>query len=159
MAEQQTPYVVMQANAPQVAQWLATRGGTCVWNCVDPSEPTKRWLAPRLGEDGQPKGKPHRDAGTVIRTMTRPEEFVVVEAKEYRRFHVDLRPAAQDGKIKLTDTSGAHLLEEMEAATELDDRAYYDFDHETQEAVIYVPATSVPMADWLNGRDENPERF
>jgi hypothetical protein len=137
---------VIAENAPLFLKWIRERGGIAVWGCLDLSDPGKTWSSPIYMEDGTPHPKPHYYATTEpIRIITDPAEILVDVPKEVKRFHIAIRMGAQGFKVKLTDASTRKVRAAVEKAGE---GAWYQFDYETQEAVIYKPEGSITLDQW-----------
>lgn len=138
-----TKHEVSADNAPTIREWLASRGGLAVWRSVNLSNPGASWTTPRLTADGQPMPRPTWQADTQPeRIITDPSEIVVVEPREVRRFHVAVRRSSNGLMLKLTDAS----TQKVRAATaRAGQGAWYAFDYDAQEAVIYVPGAVTPL--------------
>jgi hypothetical protein len=137
-------HVVAPENAAMLK--LETRGGIAIWGSVDLSNPGASWSTPRLNKDGKPSEKPTWQAGNEpIRIITDPAEIEVHVPKEVKRFKIATRMGSQGLSIKLTDVSSAKL---RKAVAKLGDDAWYEFDYDTREAVIYLPDAKVPLMEW-----------
>lgn len=91
--------------------------------------------------------RPHWSATTTPKfIITDPTEVTVDVPKEVKRFRVGLRRGAQRFKVKCTDASSRRIRAAVEVAG---DGAWYEFDYDTQEAVIYVAERSVPLNEYL----------
>lgn len=140
---------VTEEHAERFWQWLRERGGIAIWHTTNLSNPTQSWSAPARSADGEPLPRPHRYAeGAPRRIITDPAEVAVITAREVKRFGVDLRMGSQGTMLKLTDDSVRQLREERAAAEEQYGDAWYAFDYETQEAVIYTTGSSMPLVAW-----------
>lgn len=147
MAEQKEKHRVHPAYASRFAEWLDKRGGLAIWESADLSDPTWSCTTPRLQEDGTPYTKPHWKAQSEpARIITEWDDVEVTTGKEVKRFHVALRRGSQGLTIKLTDGSSRRLRSALAKAGE---DAWYEFDYEMQEAVIYVPASCVSLREYL----------
>ena len=139
---------VIEPNAPRFVDWMRNRGGIAVWGCLDLSDPSKTWSTPANQIDGKPTTKPHWSAtNNPIRIITDWDEIVVDTPKEVKRFHVAIRRGSQGLSFKLTDGSSAKLRNACEKAG---DGSWYEFDYQSQEAVILVPGASMTLKEWAN---------
>lgn len=138
------PHRILAADAPRIVKWFETQGGIAIWSSINLSNPSASWTTPK---DGQ---KPSWEAAnTPSRIITDPADVIVDEPKEARRFHVAIRPSAQDMSFKLTDASTARVRKAV-ATCGLD--AWYVFDYDRQDAVIFVPGRSTPLNEWVAER-------
>jgi len=136
---------VIPENALRFLEWINDRGGVAVWKSIDLSDPGYSVSTPAL-TDGEPTRKPHWKVGeTPDRVITDAADIDVIKYKEVKRFHVGLRRGAQGLSIKLTDAASARVRREVEKAGE---GASYEFDYETQDAVILAPDGVTPLNQW-----------
>lgn len=142
------PHIACPEHAHQFMRWLRERGGVAVWNCEDLARAGQTWSTSLYDAEGVTTKKPYWACGRIIRVITRPSEIVVHVPKELRRFHVALRRGGQGMTLKLTDASKAKLNKAMNWAHRRCKSAWYEFDYCTQEAVIYVPESAVPLAEY-----------
>lgn len=144
-------HVVTAQNAEAIWRWLNTRGGLALWKSINLSNPGASWTGPLNAEDGTPKTKPTWQAeDTPSRIITDPDEVVVSEDAEVKRFHVGVRMGGQGFMLKVTDGGSRRIRREVSKAGE---NAYYVFDYDTQEAVIMAPkGTMVPIAEYAKTR-------
>ena len=112
--------------------------------------PERTWTTPLTGPDGNEPAKPHPYAGSITSVTTDPADVVVEVPKELKRFHVALRMGSQGMTWKLTDASSRKLRSALAKATEKHGNAFYEFDYERQEAVVFVPERTVPIAEWMS---------
>ena len=137
-------YQCRPQDAARIREWIATRGGILIWKSLNLSNPTGSWTTPALDSEGRPYGKPTWQAANVpSRHITSMDEVEVVEPKLVKRFHVGVRRA--DLSLKVTDAGSRRIRAAVEKAG---DGAYYEFDYGQQDALIYVPARVVPLAEW-----------
>ena len=137
---------VTPTNAPKLAEWIAKRGGVAVWRSVDLSDPGCSMSTPAL-TDGGPTGKPHWKVDSKPeRIITDASLIDVVTRKEVKRFRIAVRRGGQGLSMKLTDHSSRKLRMAVDKAGK---GADYQFDYETQEAVVTVPDETVPLNEWL----------
>jgi hypothetical protein len=125
-------------NADRIWSWLKTRDGVAVWNSISLSDPGKQMLSPVKSADGTPSTKPHWSLSNTPEVITKPEDIVVSEDREVKRFHVGTRMGSQGMSIKVTDAGTERIRREVEKAGE---GAYYTFDYEDyKNAVIMAPS-------------------
>lgn len=138
-------------NAQQIFSWIRDRGGIAIWDSQNLSDPGRTWTTPLHNQDGTRRTeKPHWSANQIARVITDPAEVEVVVAKELRRFHVAVRMAANGMILKLTDASSKQVRRAVAKAVQEFGDAWHEFDYESQKnAVIYVPAEVVPLAEWM----------
>jgi hypothetical protein len=133
-------------NASTFLDWVRNRGGIAVWRSIDLSNPGQSWSTPLRDKEGKPTSKPNWRAGNEpSRCITDPRDVLVVEDKEVKRFHIAVRIGAQGIMLKLTDASSRRVRRAVEKAGK---GAYYEFDHNTQEAVILAPARQLTLFEW-----------
>jgi hypothetical protein len=136
----------MPWNAAKFLDWIKSRGGIAIWKSIDLSDPGKSWSTPALSEDGAPTTKPTWQAeSTPSRIITSADDVDVLVPSEVKRFRVALRMGAQGLKVKCTDASSAQIRSAVEKAGK---GAWYEFDYERQEAVIFVAEKTVPLRQW-----------
>jgi hypothetical protein len=130
-------------NASRMLAWIRDRGGIAVWRSINLSNPNGSWSSPVL-TNGEPTSRPTWEAeGKPSRIITDANDVVVITRKEVKRFRVGLRGI---GLVrKLTDASTRKLRAACKKAGE---DSSYEFDYETQEAVITAPDTKVSLAEW-----------
>lgn len=125
-------------------EWIERRGGVAVWGSIDFSGRT--WSTPARLEEGDPTPKPHWAATEKpISILTSIDEVEVDIPKLVKRFHIGLRRGSQGLTIKLTDASSARLRRECDKAGE---NSWYEFDYDTQDALIFVPDKTVSLSVW-----------
>jgi hypothetical protein len=148
---------VLPEHAAKILEWIKTRGGLALWGSVNLSNLGASWTAPVNDEDGHPNGRPHWSAANEpYRVITDAAEVEVTVPLEVKRFRVATRMGAQGYMVKLTDASTRRLRKAVDQAAErtADKQAWYQFDYETQEAVIYVNAKVVPLEKFLEGASD-----
>ena len=135
-------------NARKYLDWIQNRGGIAHWKSVDLGDLGKSWCTPNLDmETLKPTPKPHWKCGSTPHAIiTDPKEVMVVEYEEKKRFHIALRRSGSGMSIKLTDASSRKVNKQVEKAGE---NAVYEFDYYTQDCVILVPKSSVPLPYFL----------
>ena len=140
-------HICMPENASKMKEWIANRGGVAIWPSVNLSNPGASWSSPALTEDGKPYPKPTwQAADTPERVITDPSEIVVTVPKEVKRFRVALRLGSQGLSVKLTDASSERVRAAVRKAGE---KAWYQFDYASREAVIYVPDKEIPLDQYV----------
>ncbi len=139
-------HIVTVENAALFKDWLANRGGIAVWPSVNLANPDASWSTPALTTEGQPSQRPTPEAAaSPSRIITDINDVAVAVDREVKRFRVAVRVGAQGFMMKCTDASTRRIRKEVLRAG---DGAYYEFDYGTQEAVIYAPERTVPLAEW-----------
>jgi hypothetical protein len=110
----------------------------------------------RFGRSGKvldyaPRGPRRQTANEPITIITDPAEVGVSTDEEIKRFRIAIRPSSQFGwmRTKVSDGGTRRIRHEVAKAG---DGAYYQFDYETQEAVIYRPTGWQSLADWMQDR-------
>ncbi len=136
---------ITAGNASKIWEWFQERGGVCVWECLDISNPGASWATPLRTADGDNSGTPHW-AASLARTITDPAEVIVDVPAEVKRFHVAVRPGSQGLSPKLTDGSTRRVRKAVEKAG---DGAWYGFDYATQEAVVWRAGEGVPLTEFV----------
>lgn len=130
-------------DAPKFARWIAERGGVAHWQSQDLSTPNKSWSTPALAHDGEPYTAPHWSC-TQARVVTSADDIEVVTFKEVERFRVAIRRG--DG-LRYNLTQGSK--NKLNRALERHAKSTYEFDYETQEAVIVIEAACITLAEWI----------
>jgi hypothetical protein len=139
------PHVTMPENATKFKTWLKTRGGLAIWRSVNLSNPGASWTTPALTEDGQPMAQPTWQADSKPeRVITDITEVVVEVPREVSRFHVGIK-RGDSFNFTLTNAATRKVRAACEKAGE---RAWYAFDYMTQDAIIFVPDRTIPLAEW-----------
>jgi hypothetical protein len=132
-------------NAPKFLKWLRERGGIAVWNSIDLGNPGASWSTPAMTEGGKPMTSPTWQADrTPSRVVTDPDDVVVIFPREVKRFYVAIRRGS-GLSYNLTDASSRRLRKAVEKAGK---DAWYEFDFSSQEAVIFVADSVVPILEW-----------
>lgn len=141
------PHTCPPENAEKMFDWIATRGGVAIWPSIDLSDLDKSWSTPANDKDGNPTTKPHWKADSKpSRIITDPSQILVTKDKEVKRFHVAIRRGSQGLVMKVTDGGTRRIRAAVAKAGE---GAYYEFDYETQEAVIMAPEEQIPLSEWV----------
>jgi hypothetical protein len=147
MTDNLKPYITTPDNAAKIADWLRTRGGIAIWESADLSRPGDSVTTPVTMSDGQPYPKPYwwvaAQPGCIITGFA---DVLVSKDVEVRRFHVAVRLGDNGLKYKCTDGASRRI---RAAVAKAGKGAYYQFDYDTQEAVIFKPDSQVPLLDWL----------
>jgi hypothetical protein len=161
------PHQVSPENAEKSKDWIANRGGIAIWKSINLSNPGASWSTPALQLERspltgnfEPTTKPTWEAASEPERIIREVgEVLVVVPREVKRFHVGIRLGSQGLTYKLTDgaTRKVHaavakanrdFAEQRKVATDSIDEAWYEFDYDTQEAVIYIPDQMIPLTEW-----------
>ena len=143
------PFQVLARDAEKIRTLIETRGGVHLWDCLDLSNASKTWFTPAHDATGQPTGKPHWSAGKILRTVTALDEVEVLTPKLIRRFHVGVK-RGYGLTFVVTDagTRRIHAAVENANLRRPDNDAWYEFDYEQQDALIFVPGAITPLATW-----------
>lgn len=146
--EKSTPIKVSPDKAPLLRAWLRDRGGIAIWRSADLSDPSWSTFTPALDINRQPTRKPSWKAkDEPERVITDAREVLVVIPKELKRFRVALRRAGL--QLKLSDASSLKLRRELAKLLGREGgAAWYEFDYDSQEAVIYVPAQTLTLIEF-----------
>jgi hypothetical protein len=140
-------------NAEKFDSWLKTRGGIAHWTSIDLSDLGASCCTPALTVEGKPYPKPHwKYANEPEYIVTSPDAVELTTAKEVKRFHVAVRVGSQGFSVKCTDASSARIRREVDKAGE---GAWYEFDYEAQEAVIFVPDSIITLTEWRKHHEKN----
>ena len=133
-------------SAAKIRLWIKERGGAQVFESINLSDPGRQMIVPVRGPAGEPVGKPHWSMGnTPVRVLTAESECEVCLDVEVRRFRVAIRVSGNGLMMKCTDASSERIRKAVEKAGR---GAYHEFDHSTQEAVIFAIERIIPMEEW-----------
>jgi ribosomal protein S6 len=141
-------YVVAYENADKIVFWLNNRGGIAIWKSIDLSDPGKTWTTPAKQENGDPYQKPTWKVGNDPEIITDVSQVGVSVDREVKRFRIGVRRGFQGFTLKVTDAGSRRIRREVEKAGA---GAYYQFSHDTQEAVIFKSEKVVALSDYVNG--------
>lgn len=134
-------------NAATFWKWFQERGGIAVWKSVNLSNPDGSWTTPIKSADGNQVTKPTWEAEeTPSLVITDPAEVAVDVPKEVKRFHVAIRMGTNGFMMKCTDGSTNRI---RKAVRKAGPDAWYQFDYETQEAVIFVPGETTSLPEYV----------
>lgn len=128
-------------NFSQLCRWLYSRCGIAVWQSIDLSNPGVQTFTP-----GDVKNKPHWRYSNTPFIITDPAQVFFITYRELRRFHVAIRLSGNGLNLKLTDASTRKVEAALEKAGS---DATYEFDYETQEAIIFVADKKVSMIEHI----------
>ncbi len=144
-------HIVVEENAQKFWEWLKTRGGLAIWESINLSNPGKSWTTPFANEKGEPYRKPTWEAeNTPSRIITDPSDVVVSLPREWKRFHISIRRGDQGFIMKVTDASTRRIRTAVEKAYEITKKtSWYQFDYETQEAVIMIDDKLIPLPEYV----------
>lgn len=139
-------------NAPKFADWITNRGGIATWKSADLSCAGKTWSAPYLETDGSVKAKESWQMESKPASVTTdPAEVDIYECTEVNRFPIAIQRGRADFSMRLTDGS----TRKVEAAVEkAGDGAYYEFDYDSQEAVIMTSKVTMTLKEWMEKNKE-----
>lgn len=145
-----TPHIIREENAAQILNWLQTRRGICIWSLADLGDPSFSLITPLHNADGSRVTKPSWKCANNPRLIVDPAEVEVVVTRETKRFHVAVRMGGQGLSMKLTEGASRRVRKEvMRAGVD----AFYEFSYDTQEAIILLPSTQVPLIEWTKSQE------
>jgi len=136
------------ANAEKFSEWLRNRGGIAKWDAINFSGDS--CFTPAI-TDNLPTTKPHwKYPNTPTIIITDPAQVSFYTQREVKRFHIAVRLGANGLRVKVTDASSRRINNTLE---KLGTDAWYEFDYETQDAVFYLPDSTLTLDKWrlLNG--------
>jgi len=137
------------ANAEKFSNWIKERGGIAQWDAIDFSGAS--CFTPAL-TDGTPTTKPHWKYPNTPQAIISDSSMVnLYTQKEVKRFHIAVRIGANGLRVKCTDASTRKIHAALE---KLGKDAWYEFDYSTQEAVFYLPDSSITLKDWEAQHDQ-----
>ena len=143
---------VLAADAHQVWRWFQERGGIAIWRSIDMSTAGQSWTTPLRDSEGNPMPRQSwRMEEKPSLTITDPMEVLVNLPTEVKRFRVAVRAGRQGLLLKCTAAGSARIRRACERAGE---ESWYEFDHETQEAVIYIPGDSKPLSEYIAEQEQ-----
>jgi hypothetical protein len=124
-----------------IDHFLAIPPGIQVWNSINLSNPGAQWIT------GMGPGKPTWQVGNEPDYVIRdPWKVGVQGEEEVRRFRVGVRPSSNGLSIKVTDGGTRRIR----AALAKYEGSRYEFDYETQEAIILAPiGEPFPLGEML----------
>lgn len=147
MAEIPRKYQIKPENAALIWTWLQTRGGIAIWDSINLSNPGGSWTTPATDQAGNPALKPTWQVGNEpSRIITDPADVEVVVPHLWKRFHVGVRVGRQGLSLKVTEGGTRRIRAALHKAGE---GAWHEFDYEAQDALIYIPAKTVPISEWI----------
>jgi hypothetical protein len=141
-------------NAELMATWIKGRGGIAVWKSQDFSEFGKEMFTPAMTDHRDPKPTPGpswKVGNEPERIVTDPGQVILDTPKEVKRFRIGVRPGSQGLKVKVTDGGTRRIRAAMAKAGE---DSWYEFDYNTQEAVILVPGETITLKEYLEQENE-----
>ena len=143
-------HVCMPHDAELLLKWIKARGGLALWRSVNLFNPGKTWTTPAKAPDGSPMPKQSREmANAPYRIITDPAEVEVHVPKEVKRFRVGVRMGSQGFSLKVTDGGSRRIKREVAKAKEKYGDAWYESDYSTQDAVILVPDSRLPLEEFV----------
>jgi hypothetical protein len=140
-----TKHTVTAENAAKFAEWIRSRGGIAIWRSINLSNPGGSWSTPALTLEGQSYPKPTWEAANTPEIITDANDILVSTDEMVKRFHVGVRMGSQGFMLKVTDGGTRRIRREVAKAGE---GAYYTFDYECQDALIWKPVSTVPLPEW-----------
>lgn len=154
-------YTTTPENAAKIWDWLQNRGGIAHWLSADLSDPGWSTTTPRLTKEGEPFPKPHwksQDTPGWCQTIDDQDNILIDVPKEAARLPVYVKPGNTHMLVltavsalrcqKAVGRANAQLIREGKK-----EGAWYEFDYASQEAVIFVPDSVVPIAQFITIRD------
>jgi len=139
-------YRIKASNAELIRQWIEKRGGVQVWGSLNLSDPSTERLTPLNDADGARVARPHWSCPPEpTRILTRVDEIEVATPKLVKRFHVAVRVGGQGLSLKVSDGGSRRIKAEVAKAG---DDAWYEFDYEQQDALIFKPGAVTPLETW-----------
>lgn len=131
------------ANAEKFSNWIKTRGGIAQWDVIDFSNDS--CFTPAI-TDNLPTRKPHWKYPDIPQNIiTDPAEVYLYTQKEVKRYHIAVRLGSNGLRVKVTDASSRHINATLEKSGP---DAFYEFDYCTQEAVFYLPDSTLTLKEW-----------
>lgn len=123
-------------------EWIKDRGGVIVWVNINLSDPgAGNIFTPATTKEGTPgRDQKPRWSHEYSETITDITRFrFVKELKEVKRFRVAVRTGGNGLSVKCTDGATRRIRAACAKFSTETVSALYEFDYETQEAVILVP--------------------
>jgi hypothetical protein len=131
-------------HAPLFLGWLKAGRGIAVWRSENLSNPGASWSSPARMTNGEPQPKPTWEASSIPERVIEDIDDVVVDIPRLvQKFHVGVR--AKGTRLEVTTGGSRKIRTAVEKAGK---DAWYEFDYETQEAMIFVPDQTVTLAEW-----------
>jgi hypothetical protein len=144
-------YEIQDHQALKILNWIELRGGALLWESIDLSDPGATAWTPAKTEDEKPYPKPHwKYANEPKVIVTNIKEFEVITAKEVKRLKIAVRMGAQGFRVKLTNAS----TEKVRRWCRKYENSWYEFDYNSQEAVILVPDKKISLTEWKEANNE-----
>ena len=142
-----------RANAPTLLEWIRTREGIAVWRTVNLSDPGRSWSAPVIDKQGDRLVRPHSYAASEPeRIITSADDVDVQVGKEVKRFHVGIERHTM--AFKLTTAASDRVRREVDkASTKHQCDAWYEFDYNAQDALIFIPASTQTLTEFAKEND------
>ena len=138
-------HIIKVENAPKIWDWFKLRGGIAVWKSANLSNPGMTWTTPVRDKNGELYRKPTWQAANDPVIITDPDCVMVSEGVLVKRFHVALRVSGNGLMLKYTDASSRRVHKAVEKAGE---GAYFEFDYESQDALIYAQGVTRSLIAW-----------
>jgi len=135
-------------NARKMLDWIRNRGGIAVWTSRIIGGPVDGvYCVPAKTEEGYDSPKPYWFAGdSPDFVVTDSSDVRFVQPREVGRFRVAIRKGSQGLAYKCTDVSTLKIRKAVEKAG---GESWHEFDHSSQEAVIYSPdGGEMTLRDW-----------
>ena len=134
-------------NAAKFLDWLRNRGGVAIWESINLANAGASWSTPVLTKGGDPTTQPTWQCGNApAKVVVDPNQIRVYAGKEVHRFKVGIRPGSQGMSMKVTDGGTRNIHRALEKYGE--GSSWYEFDYETQEAVIFLSEKPMPLDEY-----------
>lgn len=140
-------------NAPKFLEWIRTREGIAVWKTVNLSDPGQSWTTPVINAKGERLTRPHSYAAAEPdQIITSADDVDVQVGKEVKRFHVGIERHTM--AFKLTTAASDRVRREVDkASTKHQCDAWYEFDYNAQDALIFIPASTQTLTEFAKEND------
>ena len=139
-------------NAEKFSQWIKERGGIAQWDAIDFSDDSCFTPACTDVSRNVSTPKPHWKYPNIPQSIITDSSMVILYTqKEVKRFHIAVRIGAQGFRVKCTDASTRKIHAALE---KFGKDSWYEFDYSTQEAVFYLPDSSITLKQWEEQHDQ-----
>lgn len=130
-------------NAEKFSNWIKDRGGIAQWDAIDFSGAS--CFTPAY-TDNVPTTKPHwKYANNPTVIIIDSSQVILYTQKEVKRFHIAVRRGSNGFILKCTDASTRKIHANLEKYGK---DSWYEFDYDTQEAVFFLPDSSLTLKEW-----------
>lgn len=132
---------VTKAEANRMLDWITSRGGVAVWECLDLRNAGAKVFTPARTTTGEPTTRPGwQYAGTPVEIVTDPADIAPYEETLYASIPVSLKHKGM--LLILSDPSQRRLDKAMRDCAEKHGNSHYrkgDLDRPTMEVYYAVP--------------------